>query len=69
MVKLSGGTEYGLLRLVESVRGGEMAQAQGMASAVGHLGVSVQKGYLGAQHVLVVKPAGVDVVMSTAAAV
>ena len=38
-------------------------------SLVGHNGVPVQEGCLDSQHVLVVKPAGVDVVMSAAAAV
>jgi hypothetical protein len=41
----------------------------GIVSVVGHLGVPVQEGCLDSQYVLVVKPAGVDVVVSAAATV
>jgi hypothetical protein len=40
-----------------------------IVSLVGHLGVSVQERCLDSQHVLVVKAAGVDIVVSAAAAV
>jgi hypothetical protein len=55
--------------IADGAKGGQQGRCGGIVSVVGHLAVPAQEGYLDPQHVLVVKPAGVDVVVSAAAAV